>query len=104
MSIVLAILLAASATPSPEVPEEIVFDVCRAGYPDVARDGRFVSRNSARRQKAAADMWALSDREREYVQEKCSSMADRILRRIVLITFDVETGKPQRTFPESNPR
>jgi hypothetical protein len=89
----------------PPVPPEIVFDVCRAGWPDVDRDGfRLASPRSLERERRALELWALNEVERDYVRSECAAMADRIVKRLATVTFDAETLKPQRTFEASNQR
>jgi hypothetical protein len=87
----------AGAPPSPEasVPEAIVFDVCRAGWPDALRGD-----TGARRFEAQADLYSLDREQRLFVRHRCAQFAVGINERLSEVRFDARTGK----VVQSNPR
>lgn len=86
MSPIILALMMASASPS--VPDEIVFDVCRAGWPDAQFvGGRIVDRNRGGFDRQA-DQWALTPSERAEVSFQCGRIADKLLKRYEQVRFD----------------
>jgi hypothetical protein len=89
-----------TASPDSPVPDEVVFDVCRAGWPNSPQDA---PGESQKRFDNQANSWALTPAEREYVQHRCSRIAGKLVARYAKQSWkDIGLTQPNRTFPVSD--